>query len=387
MLFPFEFFNNKTVLICDNVWIKVRFSGGTVDIAIHRSLGSSMIEEVAMASGGAWGGTYVDRQLLSMFERIIGKEEFDEYITKFPSDYFNICKSLELGKRNFSTSSRYFICEIPLSLNQECRRAKRCSLNELIHQSDFKRNLTYKEDKLYLDVTLMKDLFSCVCDGIVKCIQKLLNSQNKTKTILMVGGFSESPYLQETMKNAFPDHEIMIPHDAWLSVLKGAVLYGHNPKLMHSRISKCSYGVDTFVPFNRDLHPPKRLRLVNGAEYCSRVFSKHVTMNEELKADVDLDQKIYRPVDQSHKTTRFDLYTSTIENPEYVDDKECKRLASINVKIPEKANGIKFRFTSVETELKVEISDELTGNIIDVNLDYFEEISESKHSCDITRDK
>jgi hypothetical protein len=56
----------------------------------------------------------------------------------------------------------------------------------------------------------------------------------------MVGGFSECSLIQEAVQEAFPDKRIIIPEDAGMSVLKGAVLFGHRPDFIRSRVMKCS---------------------------------------------------------------------------------------------------------------------------------------------------
>lgn len=186
-----------------------------------------------MASGRAWKGTYFDHKFHQIFESIIGNETFNAYRTKHFSDYFKICKSLELEMRNFSSSSEGFVCEIPLSLDNECKHVRNCGLNALLKMSQFQNFVEYKDNKLHLSVKLVENLFQDVCSHIVQHITEIFKTtkkfETKMETIIMVGGFSESPYLQETMMSAFPDYEIMIPHEAWLSVLKGAVLYGHYP--------------------------------------------------------------------------------------------------------------------------------------------------------------
>lgn len=46
--------------------------------------------------------------------------------------------------------------------------------------------------------------------------------------LVLVGGFAESPMLQAAITNAFKDKKkVIVPRDAGLAVLKGAVLFGH----------------------------------------------------------------------------------------------------------------------------------------------------------------
>lgn len=49
------------------------------------------------------------------------------------------------------------------------------------------------------------------------------------KSIILVGGFSESRLLQEKLKENIKGKTFVIPNECGLSVLKGAVLYGHSP--------------------------------------------------------------------------------------------------------------------------------------------------------------
>jgi hypothetical protein len=41
----------------------------------------------------------------------------------------------------------------------------------------------------------------------------------------------------------FPSQRVIVPEDSGLSVLKGAVLFGHKPDFISSRISRFTYGV------------------------------------------------------------------------------------------------------------------------------------------------
>jgi hypothetical protein len=48
----------------------------------------------------------------------------------------------------------------------------------------------------------------------------------------MVGDFSDSPLLYKRVKSEFPKLNVICPSDAVAAVLKGAVMYGHNPELI-----------------------------------------------------------------------------------------------------------------------------------------------------------
>ena len=93
----------------------------------------------------------------------------------------------------------------------------------------------FKQGMLVLTTEVMVDLFRPCVQSIVEHVQKLLEEPQLSGTsyILMVGGFSESKILQQAVIQQFGDGiKVLVPIDAGLCMLKGAVLYGHDPQLI-----------------------------------------------------------------------------------------------------------------------------------------------------------
>ncbi|XP_061163998.1 heat shock 70 kDa protein 12B-like [Saccostrea echinata] len=352
--------------------------GGTVDITIHEVLQSGKIKEIEKASGGAWGGTYVDKAFHEIMEKIVGKELYNQYKTEHLADFLEMCQALELKKRTITTKSSSATFKIPASLKEICKSEHKSKFEDLAANSKYANILVCKRDKLEFKEFCVHELFSQVCDGIVKHVNKLLEKPQcrNIENILMVGGFSESPYLQETIKRAFPNFRIVIPNEAGLAVLKGAVLYGHEPQTVTSRIAKYTYGVDTLSRFKKGVHPPNKLHMVDGTEYCSDVFSKHITKGDELNINETQDEQTYYPVREKQKAILFNVYTSTNKNPRYTDDPDCSYLGSMTVDIPDTTGGtnrkVLVRFIFGGTEIKVEGKNDQTGEITAIKFNFFE---------------
>ena len=73
----------------------------------------------------------------------------------------------------------------------------------------------------------------------------------------MVGGFSESPYLKAEIKKMFeaeipgqPPVQVLVPRRPQVSVIRGACMFGLNPRSITSRISKMTYGINTLATFD-----------------------------------------------------------------------------------------------------------------------------------------
>lgn len=81
-----------------------------------------------------------------------------------------------------------------------------------------------------IDIDLYQSFFDPVNEKIVHCIREILSKAEviETKVILMVGGFSECEIVQDAIRKAFPECRVVVPHQAGLAVLIGAVLFGHS---------------------------------------------------------------------------------------------------------------------------------------------------------------
>ena len=55
----------------------------------------------------------------------------------------------------------------------------------------------------------------------------------------------------------------MIPQGVGVAVLKGAVLYGLDPAIVHVRRAKITYGIGVIKPFKQGIHPIGKFILIH----------------------------------------------------------------------------------------------------------------------------
>ena len=91
--------------------------------------------------------------------------------------------------------------------------------------------------------------------------------------MLLVCGFSESNVVHSAIKRTFPDMTVIIPNETGLAVLKGAVIFGHNPSVIMFRVSRYTYGVDVINEFKSGLYPPEYKIYVT---YVNKYKCKHI---------------------------------------------------------------------------------------------------------------
>ena len=109
---------------------------------------------------------------------------------------------------------------------------------------------------------LMKSFFESLFLKITEKVSELMDIAENSKGegidfISMVGGFSESPYLKAVIKESFEkeDLHILEPRRPQVSVIRGACMFGINPRSITSRISKKTYGINTLTTFDPEKTP------------------------------------------------------------------------------------------------------------------------------------
>ena len=288
-------------------------------MAVHELLSNNTLKELQAASGGDWGGAKVNKSFMNFISHLIGPEEFYKFSTEFKSDYLLLIEDFELKKRTFRPDSVDVVTiRIPASLSSILSKAQ-------IYTDIWKDTVIILRDKLKISAAKFKSFFDGPVNEIVTHVQGLRKVIHKPiKAILLVGGFSESPVLQAAMKESFSKSvQVMIPIDASLCVLKGAVLYGFSPCSIAFRTSRYTYGVAMTEPFDANKHPENRKVLIDGREFCDNVFDKHVEINQELPSGVPLQERRYYPFTDDDKTFWIMLYRSTEKDPQFVNDLSC----------------------------------------------------------------
>ena len=87
-------------------------------------------------------------------------------------------------------------------------------------------------------------MFDTVVNKIIQLIRGQLYTDNSCSAIFLVGGFSESKYLQRRIKKAFQHRikHISVPQQPIAAVARGAVKYGIYKRCIRNRVLKYNYG-------------------------------------------------------------------------------------------------------------------------------------------------
>lgn len=278
-------------------------------------------------------------------------------------------REFEVKKRTVQSDMRSAYIKLPSSLTETYTVMKKKTFREAIENSMYKGRVSQAADKLKMDPDLLKGLFRDPLEHLVEHVREILNQPVAagTNTFLLVGGFSESPIVQETIKSRFPKHKMIVPQDAGLATLKGAVLFGHNPKLISVRVSRLTYGIAISRVFaNGD---PEELRHVSSnTVLCRDVFHKFVEKGQPINEGDEHSM----PFTARGASNRVRVYTSSCKNPKYVRD-ECKLLGEMMINLnpdTNAGNNISVSIAFGGTELVLEAREKNTGEIFRTRFDF-----------------
>ncbi|KAL4236721.1 hypothetical protein ACF0H5_005105 [Mactra antiquata] len=306
--------------------------GGTVDITVHEVLKNGKLKELHKVNGGAWGGTTVDKAFIDFIEKLTVNLPLSEYMDNNKEDFMDMMREFEIKKRSATPNMDSKITfKIPISLFEWYSRNKQMELREAIKgNQSLSGKVVLAGDKMRVDCKVVESFFDKTCSEIVAHMKNIFSEPmaKDISAILMVGGFSESAMLQDAVKKAFPTKRVIIPNEAGLAVLKGAVLFGHDSSVITARIAKYTYGLKFRKIYDQKIHPKERLD--ESGKHIQGVFGKLVEVGQSTSVEDRQEKRSYSPL---HGDTAFTikLYASPEKNPEYVDDPGCFKVGEVYV--------------------------------------------------------
>ncbi|XP_060602203.1 heat shock 70 kDa protein 12B-like [Ruditapes philippinarum] len=172
----------------------------------------------------------VKEGFLELLRNITGDTVYQKWIDEYADDQIELQRYIEVKLRSIKDYRGGFeTFKVPCTLDEVFREMSHEKIEQAIERSQYNGRIKWFSDRLRIDSEIVKNLSKPCTDRIVGHVQHLLKEPEVqgTSIFLMVGRFSESPIVQETIIKAFPTVNVIIPEDPGTVVLKGAVIYGH----------------------------------------------------------------------------------------------------------------------------------------------------------------
>ncbi|WAR25154.1 HS12A-like protein, partial [Mya arenaria] len=281
-------------------------------------------------------------------------------------DYIDLLRDFEIKKRDISTkkSGGKVILRMPVALVKTVKEVTGKTMKETIVGSVYGERIKHHGDKIQVDAEIVIELFDEPVTSILNHVSTLLNRSavRGCNKIVMVGGFSESPILQERVQKRFSGMSVIVPNEAGLAVLKGAVIFGHSPTTIAERVCKLTYGYSTTHLYSETCSHPTGRRETdkNGDMRCYDIFKIRARAGEKVKLSQEGPESAATPVSASQKAVGFEIYASRNPNPSHTTEKGCSKIGKLRIPIDDtllgKARefGVRFIFGGTEIEVKVE---------------------------------
>ncbi|XP_052099743.1 heat shock 70 kDa protein 12B-like isoform X4 [Mytilus californianus] len=339
----------------------IDLGGGTADITIHETLTKSddkfpLLKELHHAIGDDCGGTQVDNAFMEVLGEILGQKLIKLMKKKQPSAYLELLREFETVKRREIANKNNL--RIPLvTINELIEELEEDNIDDKIKVSKYKTKIKRNRETFCIDAELMKSFFGPTIDRIVS----LVKDTSKIKAIrdvslfLLVGGFSECKYVVHALKEALPNKTFIVPEEAGLSVLKGAVIFGHKTSIIGSRFMIYSYGTKVFEPFDPELHEISRKKKAGGRYICTKIFDFIVRKNESVPVGTTIKRE-YVTDDLQQNFMDLDLYKSDSGLTKYIDEEGCYRVCKATIDIPDPSDEqrtVEVEYYFGDTEIRM----------------------------------
>lgn len=346
--------------------MKYIFVGGTTDITVHEVTGPDTLREIHQACGGHYGGNTVNAEFFKFLTTLLSGPVIKEIRDKHPSEYFDFMTTFEHKKTSFSVDEKSMVTvRIPVVWKDVFERLTGETLEETLPNTSYKGKVNLNKDKLRMSNELFRKFFDYSINNVLRVFEELFRKPAITniRTLLAVGGYSESPVLINAIKEKFPNLTIIVPKDPGLAVLKGAVLYGFEPQAITERVSQYTYGVAMQKPYDPDVYDESKISAIRGhggKRMVDDVFDKHIEIGKVCKIGEFEQEHDYYPLVHQHKYAHFEFYASELKSPKYTTDEKCQMIGTFLVEIS-KAGKIFLKLNASGTEILGIVREEETG--------------------------
>ncbi|XP_062591252.1 heat shock 70 kDa protein 12A-like isoform X2 [Saccostrea cucullata] len=332
--------------------------GGTTDISVMEIKSDKEIHIVEQASGGPFGGTAINERFGNWMSEIFGEENMKTFKANNRSDYMQLLRDFEQKKRPIDPNENKPLClQIPPSLKKLAEKAWDCNLEEHFKSLDIFPDVQVKKrGKLFLSSSFLLENFVLpIAKNVLAEMQRILAKHGDISCVIAVGGIAQSAAMTTEIRKYAKNIPVYVPLDSSVSVLNGAVLYGHENNVIKARVCRYSYGIQTMRPFIVGEDDESKKVRQEGDTWCKQCFRPLYNAGDMIKLgevrtydleeyfkDDDRKEKRFKPI-------RCILFRSEKKNPKYVTEEGCFETGTIEIEPPK--NGFPTHYEcNVELE-------------------------------------
>ena len=267
---PHDIEVGDTFVVCDA-------GGGTVDLISYtvKSLSPILeITEAAPGSGSLCGSSFINRK-------------FEEFLKdKLTSDP-------NWGDDILEEATRFFELSVKRRFYGNVREEFRIPVPGIYNNA----NLGVNRGRFHMTGAHVKDMFDPIIHEVITLIEEQMTStKKKVKAILLVGGFGQSAYLRDRIREAVGSTEVLQSPKGWTDIVRGAFMKGlasatplYQSIKVSGRSARKHYGISSRKQYNETYHDQAR-------RFWSPYHSHHRigTMDWFIKKGSTVEEKAFR---------------------------------------------------------------------------------------------
>uniref|UniRef100_A0A3B5L0E0 Uncharacterized protein n=1 Tax=Xiphophorus couchianus TaxID=32473 RepID=A0A3B5L0E0_9TELE len=302
----------------------------TIDFTVHKVMEGGSLKKLYEAPKNELGGQTVDKKFKVFLKEIFSNGVWDEYEQSFPSEVQKIMYDFICLKQLDEDVQ----INCPFNLGMLAEEHK-----EIETFFDSVEGASWDDGSIRISREKLKSFYDESLQGITESLGEILNKDLnieknlKIDFILLVGGFAESKILQKHINEQFGgEHKILCPVRPQEAILRGAVEFGRNPKIVTFRRSRFTYGVAVLKKFDESEHKQEKKLIADGKEWCKDIFKILLEVGQDVAWD-ETKEHFLNAADPKQTQMSVRLFRTEKKNPEYVDDSGVEEIGSFVVKL------------------------------------------------------
>ncbi|XP_067223367.1 heat shock 70 kDa protein 12A isoform X2 [Chanodichthys erythropterus] len=360
-------------------YVVVDCGGGTVDLTVHQiRLPEGHLKELYKASGGPYGSIGIDYEFEKLLCKIFGQDFIDQFKIKRPAAWVDLMIAFESRKRAATPDrSNPLNINLPFSFIDYYKKFRGHSVEHALRKSNVDFVKWSSQGMLRMSPDAMNALFKPTIDHIIQHLTELFERPEVTdiKFLFLVGGFAESPLLQQAVQKMLQGRSrIIIPHDVGLTILKGAVLFGLDPSVIKVRRSPLTYGVGVLNRFVEGKHPPEKMLVKDGTRWCTDVFDTFISADQSVALGETV-KRSYTPAKPSQQVIVIHVYCSEKESVSFISDPGVRKCGTLKLDVsgtesPATRREIQTLMQFGDTEIRAMAIDVATSRSVKASIDF-----------------
>ncbi|GBC29314.2 uncharacterized protein OCT59_009912 [Rhizophagus irregularis] len=367
--------------------------GGTVDLTISQLLEGETLSEIIEGSGGYCGGNFVDQEFLKFLESKVGANAISQVRENhYCQLQYMVQEFVRLVKMKFTGDPSEFV-DTELELDDICPVIKQYCKGEYLDKME--------EDEW--TIILKFDNVKIMFDPIVKRIIQLIDTRlhlinNNCSAILMVGGFSESKYLQSRIKQEFSSKVklITIPPQPVSAIMKGAVKYGlmRVPYISHDEAIQSLYNEEKILQDEIHNNIKQYKLLYNKLQKRYADLTKNMEQHQVIVKKLKNENEKIKEINQTNRSKIESQEQMINQSRQTLELKEnqLQNLEKEKVELDIKIESLLQKNTNLDTQLQNVVQqnallDKEINDLNDINQKHQQRIDRSQQSLELVKNQ